>query len=215
MVKKGRGFNIAAGVLDIILSVGLLGIGFLFFLMAMMGSAFGVVEEAITDGATAFADLFATFAIVFALVAVALFVVVLILGILILKTANATPKDYYKKTGRMLGIAIVMTILVGLGVYGSVSPFSLSSLISVLSLLTIIAMHWAGYGMAKHASKKYASEIAKADADQTVSFEANKKEEIKTNDEKVEKLEKLAKLKEAGIITAEDFEKMKEKIINE
>ena len=214
MVKKGRGFNIAAGVLDIILSVGFLALSGLFMFASFFISIFGAVEDAF--GGPGVLDLFAAFGIIFAVGALILFVVILVLGILILKTANATPKDYYQKTGRMLGIAIVMTILVAFSSYALVEALTVETIVLYVALLAIVAFHWAGYGMAKHASKKYANEIENSSVEVSPEVKVKeKKEEIQTNDPKIEKLEKLSKLKEAGIISQDDFEKMKEKIINE
>ena len=217
MVKKGRGFNIAAGVLDIILSVGFLALSGLFLLIALMGASLGEIEEAI--GGTAFLALFATFALVFAFVALGLFVMLLVFGILILKTANAYPEDYYKKTGRMLGFAIVMSLLFIVDIYAVATAFSIGSLISLLAFATMVGCHWAGYGMAKHASKnledlRQNNENAIAN-DVAAENSSNENNEASSADPKLEKLEKLAKLKEAGIITDEDYEKMKSKIIEE
>ena len=203
MIKKGKGFNLTAGILDIIVSVFYVIVG---FIMLCAGSLFDAVGDAVTSagGSGVEAELVGVFSAIIGVVFLLYFVLYLTFGILTIKVANADANVYYAKTGRLLGFSITFTVFFALELIGVITAFDVSMLIGIILSLVILTFHWLGYGFANAGSKKFALSSA----------ETTGGNNLQTAEPSVaEQLEKLSKLKESGAITEEEFNEMKSKIL--
>lgn len=189
---KGKGFNLTAGILDIIVAALYFVAGILMFLASSVTGSYGEPSF----------EVFGYLLIIIGVMYLLLCALYLTFGILTIKTANVGAEKYYSKTGMMLGFSITLSILLVFELVGVVAQFSILGLISLIVSIIIVLFHWLGFGFAKAGAN--AGEIEKEEA-------ASKQQSIANDD--IAKLEKIAKLKEMGVITEEEYNDMKSKII--
>lgn len=212
---KGKGFNLTVGILDIIVAVLYFVAGILMFLASSVtlnianSSSILIADTTVASGAVVVDPMTAALGVVLIIIGVMyllLFALYLTFGILTIKTANAGAEKYYSKTGMMLGFSITLSILLVFELVGVVVQFSVLGLISLIVSIIIVLFHWLGFGFAKSGNGGDKQEIQK-----NVNYEPKQQNTI--NDDDIAKLEKIAKLKEMGVITEEEYNDMKSKII--
>ena len=193
---KGKGFNLTAGILDIIVAALYLICGIFMFIASSVTGSYGEPSF----------EAFGYLLIIIGVMYLLLCALYLTFGILTIKTANADAEKYYSKTGMMLGFSITLSILLVFELVGVVVQFSVLGLISLIVSIIIVLFHWLGFGFAKSGNGGDKQEIQK-----NVNYEPKQQNTI--NDDDIAKLEKIAKLKEMGVITEEEYSDMKSKII--
>lgn len=136
-MKKGRGCNLAAGIIDIILASFLIIAGIYYLIV---GSAFMDSNDAvlITAGEIVF---------IAGLVGLLLGAGYLTFGILSIKYANASPEIYYAKKSAYLTFSIIESVVVIYFIYSVIAVGDALAIISLLIYLSAMILHWVGFGL--------------------------------------------------------------------
>ena len=211
-MKKGRGFNLTAGIMDIVVSVYYLIMGFIMcFASSFITALSQAIEETGGAGAEEVGAMIGTIIVLVGIMYLILAGLMLTFGILTIKVANGSEEEYYAKTGRLLGFSITLSVMLFLQIISIATTFNAMSLIALLIFAVIVVFHWVGFGLAKSG--------ANAKDEPAVTIKLPKAEEKKVEngevilDSDVAKLERIAKLKESGAISEEEYNNIKSKIL--
>lgn len=203
-MKKGRGCNLAAGIIDIILGSFLI-----------IGTIYYIYLFNILRGSD-YSRLFKSILIASIVLCIILGVMYLVFGILTVKFCQAKPGIYYARSKALLAFSIVETIIICYYIFSIVSLFSVLTSISFLIYLSSMVLHWVGYGIMLKGVQNDVEMTANGVTVKPQTYEAPTAE-IKTsnfNEDIYTQLTKLNELKQNGIITEEEFQTMKYKILN-
>ena len=154
---KGKGCNIAAGVLDIILSVCYFGYALIvLFAGTLIGElleALGGTESGSMSSGSVVVDAGGAVAGIIVFIAALIFfvgfVIYLAFGITTLVKSGKQPDEYNRARGAMLGFSIVETImLIGL-TYLSISAVSVLTIVLLAITAAAVVLHWVGFALNK------------------------------------------------------------------
>ena len=190
-MRKGRGCNLAAGIIDIVYA-GLLLIGALYILL--LASTIGGIP----------ADIFGGLLTYIAIIALVFAGSLLTFGIITIKICNKETEDYYQKSAPILVFSIIESVFLGLMFAGSETG---ESWIGIALLLAIVILHWIGFGMMKKGAKEedaFAEPVILPKREE-IKEQANEVAEPVEQD-KLQQLEKLVKLKKSGALTEKEFQ---------
>ena len=208
-MKKGRGCNLAAGIIDIILASFLIIAGIYYLIV---GSAFMNSNDAVLISA-------GEIVFIAGLVGLLLGAGYLTFGILSIKYAIASPEIYYAKKRAYLTFSIIESVVVIYFIYSVIAVGDALAIISLLIYLSAMILHWVGFGL----MAKGRSEMTMSNNGVTVELKQNasipQTQEVETqkqsfNENVYAQLTKLNELKQNGIISEEEFQEMKNKILN-
>lgn len=197
-MKKGKGCNLAAAIIEIILAAFLI-IGGAYYLIA--GSAFSTSGEELAG--------LGSILVIIGAVALAFGVIYLTFGILTIKYTNSDAQVYYSKKNVLLAFSIVESVIIVYFIYSVISAGDPLSFISFLIYLSATILHWVGYGLMNKGSKQYVEKPASVE----VLTEEKKAEESAPDAEMYSQLTKLNELKQNGVISEEEFQSMKDKLL--
>jgi hypothetical protein len=214
-VKTAKSLNLAAGIIDIVLSAILL--GGIISLILLFNELYGLIGGYVYD------------ILIIALVLnIIEFSVYLIFGIVTLVFRARNGDAYVAKKGTFLTFAIVETILLCFILYGVISNPTVFNFIYLFLSIGLVTVRYIGFAYLVKANN-YQEELRSNEAtiknvappsqpqpeirvENTTPVKENK--ESDPHEVITKKLQSLNQLKKDGLITDEEFEELKKKIIS-
>ena len=153
-LRSAKGFNLAAGVLDIIASVlAIIAAMIILFTTILAGAIGGEITEAAGGGESILAGV---------MLIMVLFVLIFLVeagcflgfGISTAKANKLEGKAYCAKSGKFLGFLITEIILLVLSVIGIVLTFDIFQVLIVVMLAIIVILRIVGYALTRKAEKE-------------------------------------------------------------
>ena len=196
-MRRGRGCNLAAGIIDIVFAgMAIVAALYVAFAGAVLGDFIGAI------GGGSIAGIIAVTVIIMLIYAAAF----LTFGIITIKICNKEPEEYRKKSTPILVFAIIESVLAFLSLIGT----SEVSIIELFIILAIAVLHWVGFGLMKKGTA--VADIQNPEIKEQA-FEVKETVKPAAKKSKIDELQKLMTLKDSGVITEEEFEILKKEIL--
>lgn len=189
-LKQAKVLNLTAGIVDIVLG-GLASIGFILIVVTL-----AEIGESLAFGWGIIA---------FQLIMLALQIGCLLgFGIATIVYKKKQGQEYCNKKGNFLAFAIVETVIAFISLLSVCVSFSILSLIIVLLMIGTVAIRYVAYAFINKVS-------GKLDEDKS---ETKPEAKEVGKDVILDKIQKLTELKNSGAISEEEFEEIKNKLLN-
>lgn len=148
--------------------------------------------------------------------ALAISIVMIVLCSKLLKTTKLSPLDYSKKKGMIIFIIVILFLHGVVGLYQSFAELSewTNYLNIVISLILIASGILITIDFAKNSKEASAQMVAEQQAKADEIAKANEETKAVSDESLEDKLEKLNNMKAEGLITEEEYDKMKADLLN-
>lgn len=188
--KQARGVNLAAGIVDVI--IGALAIVGLVYIIVLIGEVSASISSE-----------YVPILIMSCLTSAAQIGCMFGFGIATICYAKSQGQAYCEKKPKFLAFAVVESIILFISFIGVVTDFDPTSLVVLLLMAAVVVLRYIGYAFVSQVYGKL---------DQEAQPEVQPaKEEVVNDSINVDKLQKLAELKESGAITEEEYEYLRKK----
>lgn len=198
--KQARGVNLAAGIVDIVIGA-LAIVGLIYAIAIIAGSSSSIPSEYISVF------------IMSILISAAQVGCMFGFGIATICYAKEKGQAYCDKKPKLLSFAIVESVILFFSFIGVVTDFDSVSLVVLLLMAAVVVLRYIGYAFVSQVYGKLEQQETQNPVGQPVaqSTEQPAKEEVSKSEINVDKLQKLAELKESGAITQEEYEYLRKK----